>query len=76
MQLFLSTENLKRGPGLIIAYIDIQIIEIVQLCAARWVKSDHNYNSSVSAMLTELQWSSLQHCCYETRLKLFCTICP
>jgi len=45
--------------------------EIVQRHAACWVKSDYNYNSSVSAMLANLQWPSLQHRRYITRLKLF-----
>jgi len=31
-----------------------QIIEMVQRHAARWIKSDYSYNSSVSTMLTEL----------------------
>jgi len=49
---------------------DIYSIEMVLRCAARWVKSDYNYNSSVSTMLTNLQWPSLQHHRYITRLKL------
>jgi len=50
---------------------DIYSIEMVQSRAARWVTSDYNYNSSVSTMLTNLQWPSLQHCRYITRLKIF-----
>ena len=40
---------------------EIQSIEMVQRRAARWVKSDYRYNSSVTSMLADLQWPSLQH---------------
>ena len=50
---------------------DIYCIEMVQWHAACWVKSDYNYNSSVSTMLANLLWPSLQHRHYITRLKLF-----
>ena len=29
--------------------------------AAHWVKSDYQYNSSITSMLADLQWPSLQH---------------
>jgi len=45
-------------------------IEMVQRRAARWVESDYGYNSSVSSMLSNLQWPTLQHRRYITRLKL------
>jgi len=47
---------------------------MVQWHAARWVKSDYNYNIPVSHMLANLQWPSLQHLRYITRLKLFYNI--
>ena len=53
---------------------DIQSIEMVQQCAAHWVKSDYQYNIYVTSMLEDLQWPSLQHWRYVTRLKLFYNI--
>ena len=53
---------------------EIQSIEMVQRRAARWVKSDYRYNSSVTSMLADLQWPSLQHRRYVTRLKVFYNI--
>ena len=50
---------------------DIQSIEMVQQCAAHLVKSDYQYNSSVISMLENLQWPSLQHQRYVTRLRVF-----
>ena len=52
---------------------DMQSIKMVQRRAARWVKSDYRYNSSITSMLEDLQWPSLQyvHRQYVTRLKLF-----
>jgi len=34
---------------------NIQDIEMIQQCAAHWVKADNRYNSSVSSMLADLQ---------------------
>ena len=53
---------------------DIQSIKMVQRHAAFWVKSDCRYNSSVTSILEDLQWPSLQHRQYVTRLKLFYNI--
>ena len=53
---------------------DIHNIEMVQRRAARWVNSDYRHNSSVSSMLTNLQWPSLEHRRQCTRLKLFYNI--
>ena len=53
---------------------DIQSIEMVQQRAAHWVKSDYRYNIYVTSMLEDLQWPSLQHRRYMTRLKLFYNI--
>ena len=50
------------------------IIEMIQRRAARWVKSDYQYNIYVTSMLEDLQWPSLQHRRYVTRLKLFYNI--
>ena len=47
---------------------------MVQHRAARWVKADYRYNSSVTSMLSDLQWPSLQHRRYIARLKLFYNI--
>ena len=38
---------------------DIQAIERVQRIAARWVKSNYNWENSVTSMLSELQWPAL-----------------
>ena len=38
---------------------DINAIERVQRIAARWVKSNYNWENSVSTMLSELQWPEL-----------------
>ena len=38
---------------------DIQAIEKVQRIAARWVKSNYNWENSVTSMLSELQWPTL-----------------
>jgi len=50
------------GPYL---YKDILNIEMVQRGVACWVKSDYGYNtssvSSISSMLSNLQWPTLQH---------------
>ena len=53
---------------------DIQSIEMVKRRAAHWVRSEYQYNSSVTSMLEDLQWPSLQHQRYVTRLKLFYNI--
>ena len=49
----------------------ILAIEMVQRRAARWVKSDYHWNSSVTAMLCDLQWSTLSHRREVSRLKTF-----
>ena len=35
---------------------NMQSIEMVQRRAARWVKSDYRYDSSVTSMLADLRW--------------------
>jgi len=40
------------------------------MCAARLVKSDYGCNSSVSSMLSNLQWPTLQYRRYITKRKL------
>jgi len=52
---------------------DIQNIEMVQQHAAHWVKADYRYNNCVTSVLSDLQWPSLQHHQYITRLKLLFT---
>ena len=38
---------------------DIHAVERVQRIAARWVKSDYNWENSVTSMLSQLQWPAL-----------------
>ena len=67
---------LEYGSAVWDSYLqkEIQSIEILQRRTARWVKSDYRYNSSVTSMLADLQWPSLQHQRYVTRLKVFYNI--
>ena len=51
---------------------DITTIERVQRIAARWVKSNYNWENCVSNMLSELQWPSITHS--QTYLKTYNTI--
>ena len=48
----------------------IQLLEKVQRRAARWIFNDYSRFSSVSAMLTELSWPSLQTRHKTSRLKI------
>ena len=50
---------------------NILAIEMIQRRAARWVKSDYNWTSSVTAMLHDLWWSTLSHRREISRLKIF-----
>ena len=50
---------------------NILTIEMIQRQAACWVKSDYNWNSSVTAMLYDLKWSTLSHHQEVSRLKIF-----
>ena len=43
----------------------------VQMCAARWVLSDHSYHSSVSSMLEQLNWLPLAKRRKQQRRNLF-----
>ena len=49
---------------------NILATEMIQRWAACWVKSDYNWNSSVTAMLYDLRWSALSHRQEVSRLKL------
>ena len=40
---------------------NIHSIEMMQKCDARLVTSNYEWNSSVTAMLEDLQWSTLSH---------------
>ena len=40
---------------------DVAKVESVQHCAARYVKNDFSKESSVTAMLNDLNWDTLQH---------------
>ena len=46
-------------------------IEKIQRWAGRWVLSDYSQQSSVTDMLYQLQWPSLQQCRYTSRLLQF-----
>jgi len=50
---------------------DINSIERVQRIAARWVKSNYNWENSVSSMLSELQWPTLHVRRQISRLTIF-----
>ena len=51
---------------------DINTIERVQRIAARWVKSNYNWENSVSNMLSELHWPTLHNRRLISRLTLLC----
>ena len=48
-----------------------KMIEKVQRCAARFVLNDYFYNSSVTDMLSKLQWGSLESRREKSRLHMF-----
>ena len=50
---------------------NILAIEMVQRRAACWVESDYLWTSSVTSMLCDLNWSTLQHRREVSRLKTF-----
>ena len=50
----------------------IDTVEWVQRRAARFVKNDYGQTSSVSAMMSDLGWSSLESRCHCARLINFC----
>ena len=45
--------------------------EKVQQCAARFVFNDYSYNSSVTDMLSKLQWDSLELRRKKSRLQIY-----
>ena len=49
-------------------------IESIQRRAARFVFNDYSRNSSVSAMLADLNWQSLEERCIINDLTMFCKI--
>ena len=49
----------------------IEEVERVQRRAARWVKADYRMTSSVTMMLNDLKWSTLQKRRQESRLSMF-----
>ena len=51
--------------------VHIQTLEKVQRQAAKWVLSDYGRQSSVTRMLTQLGWPTLQHHHFISRLILF-----
>ena len=60
--------------------LHIQTLEKVQQQAARWVLSDYGRQSSITRILTQLGWLTLQHCRFISRLifftKLFMKLFP
>ena len=49
-------------------------LESVQRRAARWVTRDYRYTSSVSAMLQDLNWRTLDQRCTDSRMVLLCKV--
>ena len=54
---------------------NVNKIEMVQRSSARYVSGDYNQTSSVTAMLTKLQWSSLASRRLQNRLIMLYRIC-
>ena len=50
----------------------INNMEMIQRQAARWVKQDYRLTSSISDMINNLQWTSLQKRRMYSRLTIFC----
>ena len=50
---------------------NIDNIEMVQRRAVRWVTNDYSPYNSVSNMLSNLGWRSLENRCYDARLITF-----
>ena len=53
---------------------NIVAIEMEQRQAARWVKYDHLWTCSVTSVLCDLNWSTLQRRREVSRLKTFCNV--
>ena len=53
---------------------DINAIERAQRITERWVKSNYNWENSVSTMLSELQWPELHIRSHENHLKTHNTV--
>ena len=51
--------------------VHIQALEKVRWRAAGWVLSDYGRQSSITRMLTQLGWPTLQHRCFISRLIFF-----
>ena len=51
--------------------VNIQALEKVQRRAARWVLSEYGRHSSVTSMLAQLGWPTLQHSHFRSRIIFF-----
>ena len=51
--------------------VNIQALEKVQRRAARWVLSEYGRHSSVTSMLAQLGWPTLQHSRFRSRIIFF-----
>ena len=56
--------------------VHIQTLEKVQRRAAKWVLSDYGRQSSVTRMLTQLGWPTLQQRCFISRYIMYMLISP
>ena len=54
----------------------IQTLEKVQRRAAKWVLSDYGRQSSITRMLTQLGWPTLQQRCFISRYIMYMLISP
>lgn len=68
--MFVATWNTAQQYGILFYEKDIQQIEMVQRRAARFVQKDYRRTSSVSSMLHDLDWHSLQSRRKAARLSL------
>ena len=50
---------------------DISAIDSIQWRVACFVFNDYSHNSSISAMLADLNWKSLEECCIISDLTMF-----
>ena len=50
---------------------NIQKIDMVHRRATRWVSNRYSYHDSISAMLSNLRWRSLDYRRYDSRLAMF-----
>ena len=64
------SNNLKRFHGTGLVWFGSHIFGLTSL-PARWAFSEYGRHSSVTRMLTQLGWPTLQHHCFVNRLTFF-----